>query len=437
MSTIKEKLQHHKQSLHELKAPRALEDRLRQALYRAPAKKRKRNRSLTWSLSAAAALLLFVLTYQYPAFAYYGGKLLNRAELSTLSFGEVAEQGYGQAIGKSMTLQDGTVITVNGVIADDLAFLMYYTVDLPAGRTFGVDDSTRYNVYKVKGFLTDSDMIEGGGNYSEDRTRFQGVDKFEPVSPFSRTLTAEFSEWLEDGTKATYPISFNFEANKAMKSIIQEKLALSVPVDEGTIHYDSISASPTSTVIKGHYDMDDGELPRYPGTMKLLVNGAEVSGYRMTTSSVNGRAEFELDYDVLPTDKIESLAIVLDSFPGYQQVTEPISLTSPSDRSLRFGTEKVFIRSVTKTASGYDIVIARAQFTELDTDSLFVQAGGKRVPVAAISQARPWELGKNNVFWEQTYSVHTADKPERLLLSGFHYMKSYRMTIPIPTGAAK
>ena len=86
--------------------------------------------------SAAAALLLIVGTYQYPAFAYYGGKLFNKIELSSLNFSELAEQGYGQTVNKSKTLDDGTVITINGVIADDNALLMYYTIDRPAGSVW-------------------------------------------------------------------------------------------------------------------------------------------------------------------------------------------------------------------------------------------------------------------------------------------------------------
>ncbi|QHW29911.1 DUF4179 domain-containing protein [Paenibacillus rhizovicinus] len=444
MNTIEEKFNQHKENLNQIKAPSEMEDRLRQALHRVPAKKPKRKRAWTWSLTAAAALMLFVLVYQYPAFAYYGGKLLNRNDLYSLSFSELAEQGYGQTVGKSKTLKDGTVLTINGVIADDNAFLMYYTIDLPEGQTFKIEDASRFDIYKIKGFLTDSHSTEGGSNFNKDRTQLQGIQKFEPVSPFSRTLTVEFSEWLEAGTtekagkKATYPISFKFEANKAMKSMIQKDLAISVPVDQGKIVYDSITASPTATVIKGHYEMDNGEPPRYPGTTKLTVNGGEVNSVGMRTKLLLDKiTDFELDYDVLPSDKIESMDIVLENFTGYQKVTEPISLTSPSDRSIRIGTEKVFVRSVTKTASGYDIDIARAQFTQLDTDHLFVQAGGKQVPIASISQARPWDLGNNNVFWEQTYAVKTADKPELLLLTGFHYIKPYKKTVSIPIGTDK
>ncbi len=33
---------------------------------------------------------------------------------------------------------------------------------------------------------------------------------------------------------------------------------------------------------------------------------------------------------------------------------------------------------------------------------------------------------------EQTYSVQTQDKPEFLLLEGFHYIKEYNTRISIP-----
>jgi len=90
------------------------------------------------------------------------------------------------------------------------------------------------------------------------------------------------------------------------------------------------------------------------------------------------------------------------------------------------------IRSVTKTDRGYDIVIARKQFTLLDTEHLSVQANGIVVPVSAISSSRPWDLNKGNILWEQTYSFNTMDHPELLLLDGFNYIKTYDKTIPIP-----
>lgn len=436
MNTIEEKMHRHKQNLNQIKAPAELEDRLRQALHRIPDHKRKRSKAFTWGASAAAAFLLVVMTYQYPAFAYYGGKLLNQTELNSLSFAEVAEHGYGQTINKSKTLKDGTVITIDGVIADDNAFLMYYSIDLPEGSTFKVGDyiDLHIDVNKVKGFLTDSHMRSGGGNYSKDWSQFYGVYKFEPVSPFSRTLTAYFGERLDNGEQEVYPISFKFEANKAMKSMINQNLSAVVPVDEGTIHFDSLTASPTSTVIKGHYEMDNGEPPYFPAKTKLFVNGMEVESYEYRSDFIadKDKTTFEIVMDVLPTDKVESIQILLDSFNGYQKVTEPISLAAPSDQSIKINNEKLWIRSVTPTESGYDIVIARKEFTILDKDRLFVQAGGKKVPIAAVSVSRPWDLGNGNVLWEQTYSVQTEAKPEFLLLSGFHYIKQYDQTITVP-----
>ncbi|MCK9861839.1 DUF4179 domain-containing protein [Paenibacillus sp. ATY16] len=435
MKAIEDKIQRHKQNLNQIQAPVELEDRLRQALHRIPGKKRRNNKALMWSISAAAALLIIVSTYQYPAFAYIGGKLLNRVQLTSLSFSEVAEQGYGQTVNKSKTFKDGTVITINGVIADDNAFLMYYTIKLPEGLTFKDDEFIRYGVTKVKGFMTNSNVTEGGGNYSKDKTQFQGVYKFEPVNPFSRTLTVNFSERLDNGEQEKQPISFKFEANKAMQSIINEKISREVTVDEGTVHYDSVIASPTSTVIRGHYELNNnGGHPMFPGKTKLFVNGTEVESFGYRSGGLDGKNSptFEFSYDVLPTDKIESLEIVLDKFSGYEKITEPIPLTSPSDQSIKINNEKLWIRSVTQTGSGYDIVIARKEFTILDTTHMLVQAGGKKVPIAPISASRPWDLGNGNVLREQTYSVQTQDKPEFLLLEGFHYIKEYNTRISIP-----
>ncbi|GGH19898.1 DUF4179 domain-containing protein [Paenibacillus segetis] len=436
MQTIEEKLLEHKQSLNVVQAPAELESRLRNALEHVPAKKKNMSRPMTWIASSAAALLLIIGTYQYPAFAYYGSKLLNTTDLYSLSFSEVADQGYGQTVNKSKTLDDGTVITIDGVIADENALLMYYTVGRHAGSVYNDHGSYRYGVDGLHGFMTNSDWKEGGGNPSEDETQFEGVYKFEPVSPFARTLTVTFYEWLDNGERASYPISFDFEANKAMKSMIKEDISKSVPVDEGTVHYDSITASPTSTIVKGHYDMDEKGYPRFMGNTKLYVNGTEMKPRRMQSSDDSKKdiLGFELEFDVLPTDKIKTIELVLEDFPGYQKVEEPISLASPSDQSIKIGDEKVWIRSVTKTDAGYDIVIARKQFTFLETDNLSVQAGDIVVPVSSISSSRPWDLKNGNILWEQTYSFNITEKPERLLLDGFDYIKTYDKTISIPVG---
>lgn len=159
-----------------------------------------------------------------------------------------------------------------------------------------------------------------------------------------------------------------------------------------------------------------------------------ISGRCGVRIPVKGAPEFIIEYDVLPTDKPQSVELVLDNFSGYQNVEEPISLALPSDRSVLVGEEKLWIRSVTRTANGYDIVIAGKQFTMLDKDTLAVQAGGAAVPVSSISDSRPWDLKNGNILWERTYSFQTTEKPEFLMMDGFHYIKFYRQTVPVPLG---
>ncbi|MGN7356685.1 DUF4179 domain-containing protein [Paenibacillus sp. SAF-054] len=434
MTTIEERLKEHKQALNRIQAPAELEGRLRDALEHVPERKITVNKGVIWIAAIAAALFLIVGTYQYPALAYYGGKLLNSSELNSLSFAEMAEHGYGQTINKSKTLPDGTVITINGIISDENALSLYYMVDRKEG-VFDKNGSFRYYPDNIQGFLTNSMMKSGGGNHSKDETHFEGVVQYDPVSPFSRTLTVSFYTFLDNGKRASYPIQFKYEANKAMKSIIKQKIAKSVPVDQGRIYYDSITASPTSTIVKGHYEME--EVPRFSAETTLHVNGAELKASMMRGDSSSGKYGFELVYDVLPTDKIESVELVLDSFIGYQKLDTPISLAAPSDKSIKIGNEKLWIRSVTKTDKGYDIVLARKQFTILRKDNLSVQAGGNIVPVSSISTARPWDLKNGNILWEQTYSFNTKDKPDFLLLDSFEYIKSYKKTVPIPIETKK
>lgn len=435
MNMIEEKLHLHKQTVNSVQAPQELESRLRDALQKVPTKKRKVNRAKVGVASAAAALLLFTGMYQYPALAYYGSKLFNREELSSMDFSALAQDGYGQKVDKSIALDDGTVITVDGVISDDNAFLMYYTINRDSDSIYDEHGSHRYHPLLLKGFMTNSNPNHGsGGLTGEDERKYQGVYRFDPVSPFSKTLTVTFREWLDSGKPAEHSITFDFEANKAMKSIIKENISQSVKVDQGTIHFESITASPTSTIVKGYYDMKYEGGPRYPGKVTLYVNDMELISWGMF-SNINdktGNLDFTYEFDVLPTDQIKDLHLVLQSFSDRYKVEKPISLSNPSDRSIKVGPEKLWIRSVNRTARGYDIVIASKEFVHLDKENLSVKAGGTIVPVAKISSKQAWDLKNGNILWEQTYSFNTKEKPEQLLLDGFHYIKTYNHKIPIP-----
>ena len=415
-----------------MQAPPELESRLRNALDRVPNKKKK-NEAVLWFGLSAAALVLIIGTYQYPALTYYGNKMFNM-ELNASSFSEASEEGYGQVVNKSTTLEDGTVITVERVIADDNAFTMHYSIDRPSGSVYS-SGSFRYNVGNIQGFMTNSSTIGGGGNSSGDERQYEGVYSFEPISPFSRTLTVTFNEWLENGERVSYPISFKFDASKAMKSLVKEKISQSVSVDSGVMYFESITASPSSTLIKGHIRIDEKEKHWFFGKTQLYVNGMEMNPTRTQVqfNKTTGLSDFELRFDALPTDVISSIELLVKESSGYYKIPESISLASPSDQSIKVGNEKLWIRSVSKTDTGYDVVVASKQFTILDKDNILAEALGSQIPVSSISSGRPWDLGNGNVLWERTYSFNTSDRPETLHLNGYHYMKTYnkRVTIPI------
>ncbi|WP_405109013.1 DUF4179 domain-containing protein [Paenibacillus sp. FSL K6-1217] len=433
MRTIEERLQEHQQTM----TPSELEGRLRKALEQAPVRRKSRaGRARTWVATTAAALLLTVGVYQYPVLAYYGGKLFSQSDLSTLNFAEAVKQGYGQAVNQNTTLKDGTIFTIKDVIADDNNLLMHYSIQYPPGQVFKETDFSNYSFNNIKGLFTDSAPTGGSGDFKPDMNGFEGVYKFEPVSPFSRNLTVNLNAKLTTGERIQFPVSFKYDPNLAMKSLLVADISQSVPVDQGVVYYDSITASPTSTIVKGHYKMDNGENPRFQAVTKLYVNGTEVDllSMRSGLNEKTGVAEFLIEYDTLPTDKLQSVELVLDNFIGYQKAGQPIPLASPSDRSVLVGQEKLWIRSVSPTADGYDIVIAGKEFTMLDKDTLAVQAGGAAVPVTSISGSRPWDLKNGNTLWERTYSFQTTEKPEFLMMDGFHYIKFYRHTIPVPLG---
>ena len=254
---VEQQLAEEKTRIESIKAPRELEMRLTNALNSAPPK-RVRRISPLWRVAAVIMLVTVISGNHYNAFAYYGKQLLGFDGLLHGTLQQLNDEGMGQIVDKKTTLVDGTVLTINGVMADANQFIMYYTLTNPDGlEDMGVDS---FRPSQISGFLTDSNVVSGTSLLNEDHTEIKGTLSFGSVSPFSKKLTLHFWQQVEENAQMTEgTLTFPYDPNEAMQTQIKQSINKKVKVDTGSITFKSITATPTMTVVKGKLNVERSE----------------------------------------------------------------------------------------------------------------------------------------------------------------------------------
>ncbi|WP_191557463.1 DUF4179 domain-containing protein [Metabacillus idriensis] len=427
MDNIEKHFDDAKRKMESIQVPEELETRLRNSLQSAPVKRRKRSASLVLTAAAAIFLLGFI-TFQYNAFAFYGKKLLGFDELCSGTLNELNEKGLGQMIEKKTTLGNGTIFELNGVMADGNQFVMFYTLSNPAGMN---DDSIyEMNPARITGLFTNSHSEYGTSQLNETGTELKGILSFEPVSPFSKELTLHFSHLTEIGQLKEEKLTFPFNPNKAMQSIVKQPIKQTLNVDKGKITFSSIKATPTMTVIEGKLNVDNFDRVDFAlGGIELRANGKPVpltgGGSK---SSLIGKT-FDISYDALP-EKLETLELVLKEFAGYQQLNEKITLASNENEIIKLSGKELMIKKVSMTSQGAEITIATDDDVMLDGVS--IASDDIETPIKTTIKQTSTKQENGRVMKERTLIFETETTPEVLLIEGFHYMKLYNDSIMIP-----
>ncbi|MFD2656153.1 DUF4179 domain-containing protein [Gracilibacillus thailandensis] len=294
MSSVKKEIQKEKQQLASLHAPKHLEDRLRAALEREDSKKYNRT-NVIWKFAVAIIFFSILISYSYQGLAYYGKKIIGFDNVDVISdtLQDLNEMGNGQSINESITLESGVIFTVNGVMVDDNQFILYYTV---TSESNNLDDpELDYTPIKLSGFLTNSHMDSGAANLSEDKSTVKGTYSFEPPNGFAKELTLHFQ--MSDKT-----LTFDYDPNKAMGASFKQRIGQRMDYDNGYVDFETITASPTTTVIRGSTtkEMIDQNLF---DQLELVADGNKIEPMGSDYSSKwTGGYQFEIRYDALTTD---------------------------------------------------------------------------------------------------------------------------------------
>jgi hypothetical protein len=429
MERVERLLAEERERMDSITASEVLEERLRRALTRIPDQP-KRSRASKWTVAAIVlAMLMSAIGYNYEAFAYYGQKILGFDEVMTGKLKELNAAGLGQTVDQHAILQDGTEFIVSGVMADANQIILYYLLRNPNG----IDEQTQkyFRLYRLTGFLTNSYAERGTTAMNDEQTEVVGSLSFESVSPFAKKLTLHYSEQTEDNRVIDGSLSFPYHPNEAIQTQIRQSIKEKVAVDQGTITFGSITATPLSTVIKGTWNVENLNRVRLPfDEIDLIANGKPVmlegSGY---SYSMKGRT-FELIYDALP-EELESLRMIVREFPGYEKLAEKVNLTlvSPMEPISLAGKE-LWIRNVKPTGEGAEITLETDDDVLLDGVSLETTEGTTELRMTIGQTEKKWEDGR--IIKQRTLLFDSTGQPEYLRIQGMHYRKTYDKVVEIP-----
>ncbi len=421
MNELEKQLEFEKKRLEAVKSPKELEDRLRMALEQTPT--RKKNRMSKWFVAVATLLCLSIVSYHYNAFAYYGKKLLGYDEILYGTLAQLNEEGNGQSVDRKVMLSTGTTFFLDGIMTDENQLILYYTLT----NSEGITEEILFT--RMTGMLTDSIPASGTYSVNEKGTELKGMQTFDAVSPFAKKLTLAFTVQEASGEMQEESVTFPYDPTAAMQTELKQSIKQKVRVDKGVIRFDSITATPSRTTIKGKLKVDNFD--RFPAALdgvKLVADGVPIDRMGGSVSSaVNGRI-FEIYYDALPK-KVRHLELIVDTFVGYTDVNESIPLIDLEAQPVFIQGKELVIRKVERTAEGIEVTIATEQDVMLE--GVAVQSKGTSSPLKTTLRQDYLEGEDGKIYKERILLFETNELPETLSIEGMHFEKKYEETIQI------
>lgn len=433
MKDIERLLDNKKMEIDELKVPEELEERLRGALKERPLKS-KIKRTRTLKATAAALIAVMLIGYNMDTLAFYGKKLVGYDVVMTDTLKKLNELGKGQSVDKSYTFKNGVTVTMDGVMVDDNQLLAFYTIKDPTGN---VDKLNIEPVTLMEGKYGKYYMKSSGGVVNDTKTEIKYKAEFEKPTFFEKELKWNFT--LIDGDKTEKgEIDFILDKKKAMGYILKKNINKSIKTDETKIRFKSITASPTTTRIKGTIQnifelaVDEfwGGGFRPSGLdLKLTVNGKEVEEQGGSMSTNMDGITFSKEYDALPSD-IKTLQIKLVSFEVDHRVNEQVELKkNEENKTIEILGEKIEINKVDESKGETYVTITTKEDVVLS--KVYMIMDGKKVELRETISSEKNKNAHGNVSHKRILRFNGAGKELKLEIKGVRYNKVYNQVIDV------
>ena len=418
-----------------INVPEELELKLRSALNNTPPHlKYSKKFKIKWAAIIVAAI---ILGSNIDTLAFYGKKLVGYEGIMNGTLSQLNELGKGQIIGKSYTFEDGTAVTLDGVMLDENQLLIFYTIR--GGNVLEFLNVDNSNISGIAGeYMTESAQ----GEIDKENNEVKWIASFSTPHFFEKRLKWEF-EIEKSGENEKGEISFVLDRNKAMGYTLKKHLNEKVKVDNATIRFQSITASPTTTVVKGKIqniielaaDQITGERIRpYNLDIKIYANGKEVSiqGSEMNTD-IKGM-KFSFEYDALPKN-LKELQIKLVSFEADYDASESVKLErNEKSQSVEINGQKVEINKVyEKDGETYinitteeNVALSKVNLTADDKD-LKLQG-----TISGKHEKKILNDKESMITYTRTLRFNGTGEELTLNINSIKYNKMYNKIIDIP-----
>lgn len=302
MNNIENLLNENKLDFDKLEAPESLENKLRAAL------KDKNNKSKInkpFKMKAAAIFICLILAgYNFNTLGFYSEKLTGYDKLMDSNLKKLNELGKGQTIGKSFTFKNGLVFTLDGIMMDDNKLLAFYTIRNSAANIENLPIDELQLTGKFNNYMVHSSY----GTINDTKTEIKFTATFDPPSIFDRNLVLNI---ISKENNEIGKISFTLDKTKAMGHIIKKFLYKNIKTDDTNLRLQYISASPTTTVIKGKVESiielavkRMGGITFSPSSLdiKLIADGKVIENQGSELSSNIDGVTFKYNFQPLPKD---------------------------------------------------------------------------------------------------------------------------------------
>lgn len=432
MKHIEKQLREEREKIRSIQAPHSLEQTIKEAI--SETKSQRKKASLIGLLAVALFFTIFII-YHYDAFTYYSKKIFGLENSEYYSFIHLQDQEFGQLINKSVELDDGTILTIDRVLADENQSLLFYTLTNEDGLPQDVHQSIMLG--SMTGFLTNAYPMSSTGDFNDDMTELKVIQSYESIHPFSKNITLHLWENLLNGETVKREIRFQHDPNKSMQAHFNFSIEKSLPFDLGTIEIDTMVASPTMTKLEGTIETDKTTFEHLHDLsldgIQLIANGNHLRTIQHRSQHTFTDIQIELFYGPLP-ENLHSLKLSLIDFIGY----EAIDLTIDLDANLQkfvplLGNEKILIKDINKTEKGTEVTVATDEKVVLDDVTL--ETENESIPFEEIVKEED-KLQKNAQFMKERVLLFSTSKQAHYLnVGGIYYQKKYDETVEIDLNA--
>lgn len=431
MKEVEKVLNKEKNDIDRIQVPEELEERLCRALKNhKPFKRRKRY----WKTRIAAAFIAILLIgYNIDTLAFYGKRIMGYDQVMSGTLKELNELGKGQMIDKSYTFENGVKVTLDAIMIDENQLLAFYTIEDPNGN---VDDYMP--MMEIKGLFRTYLFQGGQGQRNEENTIMKNLHSFEPPLFFEKTMDLKL-RLMKNRIIKEGEITFKIDREKAMGHTLKKTINRTIEVDKTNIRFESILASPTSTVIKGSIQ-NILELARdhvrgermMPNHMKvrLIANGEEINPLGSGMSTDLSGITFHHEYDALPKD-LESLELLIESFAADHNVNETIDIRKDtSNKTVNIHNQEIKINRVYESNGNAFITITTEENTVLTKVSLIVD--GEKIELESTTADKFNKSVEEGITHTRTLKFPKAGETYGLSIERIRYSKDYNKSIDIP-----